>query len=189
MDAHARRTQPHQGRVRFKTRLNGCFYLRLAPKTGFVSYFYLARTPAVAPPLDNHSAKGKGKGGGFSDLPAFCRVAMTIKPTSDSDIRVEIWLPASNWNKKYEANGNGGWSGAIAPATLAAGLQRGYATAMTDTGHEGGSASFALGHPEKLIDFGYRSVHEMALKGKAIVKAFYGEDPKLSYWNGCSAGG
>jgi len=114
---------------------------------------------------------------------------VTIKPSSDSDIKVELWLPASGWNKKYEANGNGGWSGSITPATLAAGVQRGYATAMSDTGHEGGSASFALGHPEKLIDFGYRSVHEMAMKGKAIIKAFYGEDPKYSYWNGCSAGG
>jgi feruloyl esterase len=134
---------------------------------------------------------GKGKGGGnvFASLPAFCRVQVTIKPSSDSDIKVELWLPATNWNKKYEANGNGGWSGSITPATLAAGVQRGYAAAMSDTGHEGGSASFALGHPEKLIDFGYRSVHEMAVKGKAIVKAFYDEDPKYSYWNGCSAGG
>jgi len=136
-------------------------------------------------------ATGKGKGGGnpFAGLPTFCRVQVTIKPSSDSDIKVELWLPASGWNKKYEANGNGGWSGSITPATLAAGVQRGYATAMSDTGHEGGSASFALGHPEKLIDFGYRSVHEMAMKGKAIIKAFYGEDPKYSYWNGCSAGG
>jgi feruloyl esterase len=134
---------------------------------------------------------GKGKAGAnpFASLPAFCRVQMTVKPTADSDIRVEIWLPVANWNKKFEANGNGGWSGSISPATLAGGLQRGYTTAMTDTGHEGGSASFAMGHPEKLIDFGYRSVHEMATKGKAVVKAFYGEDAKYSYWNGCSAGG
>jgi feruloyl esterase len=136
------------------------------------------------------AAGKKGKGGNpFAALPAFCRVQMTIKPSSDSDIQVELWLPASNWNKKYEANGNGGWSGSITPATLATGVERGYATAMSDTGHEGGSASFALGHPEKLIDWGYRSSHEMALKGKAVIKAFYGEDPKFSYFNGCSAGG
>ena len=60
---------------------------------------------------------------------------------------------------------------------------------MTDTGHEGGSASFALGHPEKQIDFGYRAVHELAVKSKAIIAAFYGQAPKYSYWNGCSAGG
>ncbi|HEV2200501.1 MAG TPA: tannase/feruloyl esterase family alpha/beta hydrolase [Bryobacteraceae bacterium] len=122
-------------------------------------------------------------------LPEFCRVALTIRPTADSDIRMEMWLPASNWNKKFEANGNGGWAGSIQAGALAAGLKRGYATAMTDTGHEGGSAAFAMGHPEKLIDYDYRAVHEMAVKGKAIVKAFYGEDPARSYWDGCSQGG
>ena len=122
-------------------------------------------------------------------LPTFCRVALRVQPTSDSDIRLEIWLPVSNWNKKFEANGNGGWAGSIQAAVLAVGLQRGYATAMTDGGHEGGGASFAAGHPEKLVDFGNRSVHEMAVIGKAVVQAFYGEDPKLSYFNGCSQGG
>jgi feruloyl esterase len=68
-------------------------------------------------------------------------------------------------------------------------LRRGYATSSTDTGHAGGSASFALGHPEKLADFGYRSVHEMTTKAKAMVAAYYGNAPRLSYWNGCSAGG
>jgi len=137
-------------------------------------------------------AKGKGKGNAadaYKDLPAFCRVAFTVKPTSDSDIKIEIWLPATNWNSKFEANGNGGWSGSITPATLGAGVRLGYATAMTDTGHDGGSASFALGHPEKVVDFGYRSEHEMAVKGKQIIQAFYGRPPKYSYWNGCSAGG
>ncbi len=133
--------------------------------------------------------KGKGKQASFADVPAFCRVAFSVKPSSDSDIKIELWMPASGWNHKFEANGNGGWTGSITPATLAAGVKLGYATAMTDTGHQGGSASFALGHPEKVIDFGYRSVHEMAVQGKAIIKAFYGEAPRLSYWNGCSAGG
>ena len=72
---------------------------------------------------------------------------------------------------------------------MADALRRGYATSSTDTGHVGGSASFALGHPEKLIDFAYRSEHEMTVKAKAIVNAFYGSAPKYSYWNGCSAGG
>jgi feruloyl esterase len=125
----------------------------------------------------------------FANLPAFCRVTATLKPSSDSDIKIEVWLPAEGWNNKLRANGNGGWSGSIAPVTLAGGLERGYATAMTDTGHEGGSGSFALGHPEKLIDFGYRSTHEMTVAAKAIVNAYYGQSPKLSYFTGCSAGG
>src|SRR4029077_17033052 len=68
-------------------------------------------------------------------------------------------------------------------------LAQGYATSSTDTGHTGGSASFALGHPEKLADYAYRSEHEMTVKAKAIIDAFYGTGPKLSYWNGCSTGG
>jgi feruloyl esterase len=122
-------------------------------------------------------------------LPAYCRVALTLSPTSDSDIKAEVWLPIENWNGKFEANGNGGWSGSISAATLAAGLARGYATAMSDLGHQGSSASFALGHPEKLIDFGYRAAHETTVAAKAIVAAYYGSNPKYSYWTGCSAGG
>jgi len=145
--------------------------------------------PIAAGAFTQSGGGGKGKAASFADVPSFCRVTLTVKPSSDSDIKLEVWMPVSGWNHKFEANGNGGWAGSITPATLATGVKLGYATAMTDTGHEGGSASFALGHPEKLIDFGYRSVHEMAIKGKAIVAAFYGEAPKYSYWNGCSQGG
>jgi feruloyl esterase len=123
------------------------------------------------------------------DLPAFCRVAATLTPTSDSVIQVEVWLPASNWNGKFQAVGNGGWAGSISYSAMGQALRRGYATASTDTGHSGGSARFALGHHEKLIDFGYRAVHEMTVKAKAIIAAFYGDAPRLSYWNGCSTGG
>jgi feruloyl esterase len=133
---------------------------------------------------------GRGKQGpSYEDLPAFCRVALTLAPSNDSDIKMELWLPASGWNGNFEANGNGAWTGSIAPATLATELRRGFATAMSDLGHEGGSASFALGHPEKVIDFGYRATHELAVQSKAIITAFYGKAPKVSYWNGCSAGG
>jgi len=122
-------------------------------------------------------------------VPAFCRVAATLKPSGDSEIKMELWLPASGWNGNFEGNGNGGWTGSISTATLAAGLDRGYAAAMSDLGHEGGSASFALGHPEKLTDFAYRAAHDMTVISKAIVTKYYGRAPKYSFWNGCSAGG
>jgi feruloyl esterase len=122
-------------------------------------------------------------------LPAFCRVAATIRPSADSDIRIEVWLPVNGWNGNLMANGNGGWTGSINPRALAAGLTRGYASAMSDLGHEGSSASFALGHPEKLVDFGYRGAHELAVAAKAIAASYYGHGPKFSYWSGCSAGG
>ncbi len=122
---------------------------------------------------------------------AFCRVAATLKPTGDSEIKIEVWMPASGWNGKFLGVGNGGWSGAISYPGMIQALKRGYATASTNTGHDGpgNDASFALGHPEKVIDFGYRAVHEMTVKGKAITAAFYGNGARLSYWNGCSSGG
>jgi feruloyl esterase len=138
------------------------------------------------------TAGGGGRGGAnqYANLPAFCRVAATIRPTSDSEIKIEVWMPASGWNGKFQGVGNGAWQGSIGTAALATALRRGYATASTDTGHEGGSASFALGHPEKLIDFGYRAIHEMTVKGKAITTAFYdNKAPQYSYFVGCSAGG
>ena len=136
------------------------------------------------------SPAGSGRGGqAYRDLPGFCRVSATLTPTADSDIKVEVWLPESGWNGKFQAVGNGAWSGAIVYTALADALRLGYAAGSTDTGHVGGSASFALGHPEKLIDFAYRSEHLMTGQAKAIVNAFYGSAPKYSYWNGCSAGG
>jgi feruloyl esterase len=125
----------------------------------------------------------------LSRMPGFCRVAATLAPSSDSDIKMEVWLPSEGWNGKFQAVGNGGWNGNIVYGSLARALEHGYATASTDTGHEGGTGKFALGHPEKLIDFGYRAVHEMTVKAKAIIAAYYGDGPKLSYWNGCSSGG
>jgi feruloyl esterase len=135
-----------------------------------------------------------GRGGAtaaetFASLPAFCRVAASLRPSSDSDIKIEVWLPLADWNGKLQAVGNGGWTGSIAYPAMARALARGYAATSTDTGHTGGSASFALGHPEKLVDFAYRSEHEMTVAAKAVVSAFYGTAPRYSYWNGCSAGG
>ena len=125
----------------------------------------------------------------FKNLPAFCRVAATLKPSSDSDIKVEVWLPANGWNGKFQAVGNGGWAGAISYPAMADAIRAGYATASTDTGHVGGRGTFALDHPEKLIDFAWRSEHEMTVKAKEVIGNFYGTAPRLSYWNGCSTGG
>lgn len=125
----------------------------------------------------------------FKRLPSFCRVAATIKPTSDSDIKMEIWLPTTGWNGKLEVVGNGGWSGSISYLALARAIATGYATASTNTGHDGGRASFAPGHPEKLIDFAWRAVHLTTVESKVIVTKYYGSPAKYSYWNGCSSGG
>ena len=127
----------------------------------------------------------------IANLPAFCRIAGSIKPSSDSDIRFEVWLPSSNWNGRFQGIGNGGYAGAISLAGLANAVRNGYAGASTDTGHQDGgtSATWALNHPEKIVDFGYRAIHETAAGAKAIIRTFYGEGPKRSYFNSCSNGG
>ena len=138
-------------------------------------------------------AAGPGGARGGPALPAYCRVQATVRPTSDSEIKIEVWMPATGWNGKFQGVGNGGWSGSIGTAALGTAVSKGYAAASTDTGHDSNKepgASFALGHPEKLVDFGYRAIHEMTVKGKAITAAFYDNtNPRYSYFVGCSAGG
>jgi len=146
---------------------------------------------AVVPP-NGFSQPASGPASGqraFTNSVAFCRVAATLTPSSDSDIKIEVWLPLSGWNGKVQAVGNGGWAGTISYPAMAEALARGYATSSTDTGHTGDGGGFALGHPEKFVDFAWRSVHVMSVRAKTIVEAFYGKPPRLSYWNGCSTGG
>jgi feruloyl esterase len=143
----------------------------------------------VTPPMSIETAPG------FPSVEIavpFCRVAATLKPTADSDIKVEVWLPlAGSWNGRLEGIGNGGLGGAIPYQALAEGLGGGYATAATDTGHDnrGGPGVFALGHPEKIVDYGHRAVHLTALAGQAIAAAYYGRPAKHAYFVGCSQGG
>src|SRR6202050_459652 len=135
-------------------------------------------------------AGGPGMPGPTKDLPTFCRVAGVAKPTSDSEIHFEVWMPASGWNGKYQQVGNGGFAGAIPFAGMAEPLLHGYATAATDDGHVAApNATWAVGHPEKVKDFGYRSVHETSVQAKALIRAFYGKDASRFYFVGCSEGG
>lgn len=148
-------------------------------------------TRAEAVPAGGFVPPSTGRGGsaqGPEDLPAFCRVQATLKPSPSSDIKIEVWLPIANWNGKFQAVGNGGWAGTISYPAMIDALRGGYATSSTDTGHVGGTGSFSVDR-EKLVDFAYRSEHEMTLKAKSIVSAFYGNGPRFSYWNGCSTGG
>jgi len=136
-------------------------------------------------------AGARGAAATPANIPAHCRVQITLKPTPDSLINMEMWLPTQNWNGKFMGVGNGGFAGSIQGLNneMPQALRLGYATAGTDTGHQDPGGEWAIGHPEKLIDFGYRSTHEMTLKAKQIVKAFYDENAKYSYFKGCSTGG
>ena len=127
----------------------------------------------------------------FKSLPAFCRVEVTGKPSADSDIKIEVWMPASGWNGRFQGQGNGGFAGDIAYVNMAMAVLHGYATAGTNTGHTGQAtdASWALGRPEKITDYGYRGIHQMTEVGKTLAANFYGTKPHHSYFGACSNGG
>ena len=127
----------------------------------------------------------------YKKMPAFCRVTAEAKPTADSDIKMEIWLPVSGWNGKLQGIGNGGFAGLIDDMQIAMAVKAGYAATATDTGHTGTpvDAAWAMGHPEKVIDFGHRGIHEMTRVAKAVVQAYYAKPAVRSYFAGCSDGG
>ena len=161
-------------------------------------------TSAEMVPEGPAPARGGGRGRGTANapnpapppppvmIPARCRVQLVLKPTSDSLINMELWLPpADKWNGKFMGVGNGGFAGSIQGLNneMPQALRLGYATAGTDTGHQDQGGAWAIGHPEKMIDFGYRATHEMTVKAKEIVNAFYDRRPQYSYFKGCSTGG
>jgi feruloyl esterase len=147
--------------------------------------------PAGAPAGRGFQGVQAGRGGPAAPpqiVPAHCRVNAILRPSSDSEIEMEAWLP-ENWNGKFQFVGGGGWAGIISFPAMVTAVQEGYATASTDTGHKGGNALFAIGHPEKVVDFAYRAVHETTVVSKTLITRFYDRAPRLSYWNGCSTGG
>jgi hypothetical protein len=146
-------------------------------------------TITLASLIANGAVQAEGRE--YKGLPAFCRVAGVTRPTPDSDIKWEVWMPASGWNGRFDGVGNGGFAGAIGYDELADAVRAGYASASTDTGHSaaGTDAQWALGHPQKVIDFGYRAIHLTAVKAKGIIQAFYGNAPRYSYFESCSDGG
>jgi len=126
-------------------------------------------------------------------MPAFCRVVASVKAAPDSDVRLEIWLP-DQWKGVFHGNGNGGYAGIVSFGYdgMEAGVKRGYASASTDMGTAPSTplnGDALVGHPQKWKDWGLLSTHVMTVAGKEIAKAFYGEEPKHSYFTGCSTGG
>ena len=180
----------HRGRVSYRSA--NCHALRDLRQLSLPAVSVILAQSVAAGKFAPAGEPGRGTAAQqqpYSKLPAFCRVALTVKPSGYSDIRVEVWLPESGWNGRFQAVGEGGLAGSIPFALMAPALAEGYATSGTDTGHVGNNADFVPGHPEKLIDFAYRSTHEMAVAGKAVIAAFYGKASTRAYYNACSGGG
>ena len=149
--------------------------------------------PIGGPPGPARGAKpdmGRGPASIPKDLPAFCRVTGVVQPS----INFEVWLPSASgdkgWNGKFNGVGNGGLAGFIAYDAMVQSLARGYATASTDTGHvdKFNDDSWALDEG-LLVDFASRSIHMTAVAAKAIIRAYYSQGPRYSYFTGCSGGG
>jgi Tannase and feruloyl esterase len=153
-----------------------------------LTHLMLPNTRVLSAQTVSGSFKPPGARRALENLPPFCRVSAVIAPA----IRFEVWLPLQSWNGKFEGTGNGGYAGVIVYSELADGVRRHYATADTDMGHESTSPDpgrWALGHHELIVDQGYLAQHLTAERSKAIVRAFYGKRPRLSYFVGCSSGG
>jgi feruloyl esterase len=149
----------------------------------------LGAEPVQAGAFTPPAAVNAAAAAALKTLPAFCRVTARLTPTADSDIRAEVWLPLSGWNRKLQGVGNGGLGGSMPYAALGTAVRAGYAAVGTDTGHVGGNADFVAGHPEKLVDFAHRAIHEMTVTAKAMVTAHYDQRPVRSYFSACSTGG
>jgi hypothetical protein len=144
-----------------------------------------------------YAESGTTVGDTHIDVPV-CRIVGVAYPTADSRIGFEVWMPPmSAWNGKFRAEGSGGSAGAISPGPMLTALKTGYATMSTDNGHVinpeapngGNEQTWALGHPEKMIDFAYRALHVSTVAAKQIVEDFYGKKASESYFVGCSQGG
>ena len=142
----------------------------------------------AASSVENGSFTPPGASSAIANLPPFCRVAATLQPTPESNIKIELWMPEKNWNGRFLGTGNGGGAGKLSYRSLALGMRRGFAIANTDMGTSP-NANAVVGHPERWADFGYRSTHRMTVVSKQIVQAYYGKPQSHAYFVGCSTGG
>ena len=116
----------------------------------------------------------------------FCRVEGVI----EKEIGFELWLPlALDWNLRFLETGQGGNAGIEDYRDMARGVNRGYASASTDTGHKIEDTHWVLGDPQRLVNLGYRSDHLLQDVAKKIIAVYYGKPARYSYFIGCSGGG
>jgi feruloyl esterase len=146
----------------------------------------IASATWIEPQSNWESPRGVVSGRVHKISAPFCRLEGVI----EKGIVFELWLPQKqNWNGRYLGTGNGGDAGFINYDDLSRGVQRGFATSSTDTGHVRTDARWALHHPERVENFGHRAHHLLAEKSKALIDVYYGKRASHSYFIGCSGGG
>ncbi|MGH7104913.1 MAG: tannase/feruloyl esterase family alpha/beta hydrolase [Acetobacteraceae bacterium] len=132
---------------------------------------------------------GNPRTGAFADLPGFCRVHGVAHPVPGSSIGFEIWLPLAHWSGRLHMVGNGAYDSRIYWAQMADRIRQNDVGVATDTGHQGGNLTFGVGHPERILDWARRAVHESVLAAKRITQAYFGSPARYAYFSGCSTGG
>jgi len=156
-------------------------------KTTITASTFIDTPPDYFPP---RTTGPFGSPAGLKVSVPFCRVVGYVEPVRGSHIGFEVWLPpADSWNQRFLAAGNPAFEGAIRYGGLARILEQGYAAASTDTGHVASGHSWAMGQPQRIVDWGHRAVHETTVVAKRLIRAFYGKGPDYSYWNDCHNGG
>ncbi len=143
-------------------------------------------------PIPANGYVPQGQNAAIPQLPAFCLVKGDARPTSDSLINFELWIPATGWNGKFVVTGNGGYSPVLRRGDMAYAIRQGYAVMGGDTGHQvsdPNSMDWGVGHPEKIRDWGSRSIHAITGPGKSVIATLQGKPVARSYYYGCSTGG
>jgi feruloyl esterase len=144
----------------------------------------------VTAPYTTSTAAGSSSAVTVTGPFPFCRVEAVLTPSSDSQIQTEVWIPrADRWNGKFVGVGNGALSGSIWHTSMVRPLGSGYAVAGSNLGHAGGASTFAVGHPERVVDYAHRADHVVSVFAKAVINAYHGSGPSRSYFHGCSNGG
>ena len=127
-----------------------------------------------------------------------CNVSVYLThPGVNDHVLVQLFLPLTGWNGRYQATGGGGWATSFGELQLSRAAAQQYASSRTDGGHAdnfydpsswallpNGSVNLGL-----LTNYASRSLHDMAVVSKAVIESYYGKKIAYSYWNGCSTGG
>ena len=191
---HERKTVLYQNRNRIQVVAAFCcvaivFPLAAAESCDMLKALRLPQTHITSVASINPTPAWTLPGGGrvpTTVTKPFCRVEGVI----EKEIGFEVWLPsAANWNGRYLGTGQGGNAGIENYRDMARGVNRGYATASTDTGHKITDTHWVLGDPERLVNLGYRSNHLLQDTAKKMIASYYGKPPQHSYFIGCSGGG
>lgn len=146
-----------------------------------------------ATPVAAGSYTPAGSTTALANLPAFCVVKAQATPTTDSLINFELWVPSGEaWNGKLVTTGNGGYSPTLNYGDMAYAMRQGYAVMGGDTGHQSADPNemfWGVGHPEKIADWGTRSIHAITVPGKQLLAELQGKPASRAYFYGCSTGG